>query len=586
MDPAYERLVRLNDEWTKEGLGRQLNDPGSKYDGGIIDPASGIARANHLGTPSVMAVWACALLHPASSFYRNAQLLQALDRAADFVLNRQHADGTVSLGSTNFNSPPDTAFVVGGLAQVYRLLRRGQLPESEPVAGKLRLFLQRTIPALMTGGCHTPNHRWVITAALALLYELFADPQLLERAEEWLAEGLDITADGEWTERSNGIYNAVSDISLYHTARVLGRPALLDAVRRNLNMMVYLVHPSGEVVTDYSGRQDFGQRADLSGYFLAYRLMAAMDRNPLFAAMADYSAQFIAEPGGVNNNALLGCMTFPELADLSGLERAPLPERYHVTLNGRHPVREHLHLAEGVGHHMRIEHSSMHLAFGAPVVRIREGETSVTIMARTPSFFSLRHKQARLLGVKLATSFSPGIVQFEELSGGPDAGAYRLAIRLAKGYHGPIPRERLSELPELANRAALSPWYLLPHQHRPVTHLQEQRLEAELRREEGSAWRIRIRSDEREDVCAQLTFILGSEGAVTGDDVADIGEGRHMLRSGKALYTAGDSALEIAGGAYEHWLPVLRDDQHPAGCRYVHVNLVTPFDHECTVRLL
>ena len=120
---------------------------------------------------------------------------------------------------------------------------------------------------MLTGGCHTPNHRWVITAALALLYQIFEMPELVARADEWLAEGMDITADGEWTERSNGIYNHVSDIALYYTATLLGRPELLEYVRRNLRMMMYLVHPSGEVVTDYSGRQDFGQRSDLSDIF-------------------------------------------------------------------------------------------------------------------------------------------------------------------------------------------------------------------------------------------------------------------------------------------------------------------------------
>lgn len=149
---------------------------------------------------------------------------------------------------------------------------------------------------MLTGGCHTPNHRWVLTAALAQLYDIFKRPELLERADEWLAEGLDITADGEWTERSNGIYNAVSNVALYHTARVLNRPELLDSVRLNLRMMVYLIHPSGEVVTDYSGRQDFGQTYDMATYYTIYRLMAAHDMDPIFAAMCDYAVAFHQTP--------------------------------------------------------------------------------------------------------------------------------------------------------------------------------------------------------------------------------------------------------------------------------------------------
>ncbi|MEI7025396.1 hypothetical protein [Paenibacillus sp. y28] len=578
MDAIYARLVQLNDEWTEQFLEKQVNDPASKYNGGIMD-ATGIPRPNHGGTPSVMAVWACALAGPDSRYYRDGKLLQALDKAADFILNRQHADGTVSLGSTNFNSPPDTAFVVGGLTQVYRLLEGMDRENIKPVAAKLRLFLERTIPAMLTGGCHTPNHRWVITAALALLYEIFGLPALVERAEEWLAEGMDITADGEWTERSNGIYNAVSDIALYFTARIFGKPELLDTVRRNLKMMAYLVHPSGEVVTDYSGRQDFGQMSSLANYLYVYRLMAAYDRDPQFAALSDYAGSFVTHPEAVNNNALLGFLLYPEM-EISDVPREALPKRYNKTLNLDYPIDSNLLQAKQAGHHMQIEHSSMHVAFGAPVIRIREEQTSVTVMSRTPSFFSLRHGKVRLLGVKLTSAFSPGVVKFDQLTVQDDQ--YEFSTCLQKGYNGPIPRAHLPE--HVTGGADISPWYLLPHQHRSKTHVQTHELNAVVTQEEDG-WSIRIRSDEREDVCAQLTFILGSEGQLTGDDVQAAGEDKYFLKSGSAVYSVGDDAIEIGSGAWDHHIPVLREDHHAAGCIYVHVNLVTPFDHTFTITL-
>jgi hypothetical protein len=445
----------------------------------------------------------------------------------------------------------------------------------------VRLFLERTVPAMLTGGCHTPNHRWVITAALSLLYEIFQLPELLARAEEWLAEGMDITADGEWTERSNGIYNAVSDIALYHTGRVMNRPELLECVRRNLRMMIYLVHPSGEVVTDYSGRQDFGQTYNMATYYTIYRLMAAHDKDPLFAAMCDYAASFIQRnerTEGVNNNALLHVLLHPE-ANISHLERTKLPDYYVQILNQQHPINEHLNQINDVGHQMKIQHSSMHLAFGAPVVRIREMDKSVTIMPQTPSFFSLRHGKVRLLGIKLATSFSPGIVKFDQLN--VSEGVYSLGVTMDKGYNGPIPQRHLP----VSAKSSVSPWYLLPHQHRPMTHLQTHQLQVEIK-QGTSDWTIRINSDQREDVFTQLTFILGSEGAASGSDLQDAGEGKYFLKSGSITYRVDEDSIEISSGAYEHLLPIIREDQHPAGCQYVHVNLVTPFDRTFTVRLL
>nr|WP_028548205.1 hypothetical protein [Paenibacillus sp. UNC451MF] len=581
----------MNDDWTEAALLRQVHDPQSKYAGGILDD-TGIARANHLGTPAFMAVWAVSLVNPASRYYRDAALLLAMEQAAQFMLNRQHEDGTISLGSTNYHSPPDTGFVIGGMVPMVQLLQahEGDWAELGCVISKLKLFLERTIPAMLTGGCHTPNHRWVLTAALGLLYELFGLPELVARAAEWLDEGIDITADGEWTERSNGIYNAVSDIALYHTARTLNRPEWLDAVRRNLRMMVYLIHPSGEIVTDYSGRQDYGQMADLSSYALIYRLMAALDRDPLFAAMSDYAASFVRQPGAVNNNVLLGYLLYHDLSQLAGLERAVLPQQYKKFINYDHPMKLHLQQLDDVGHHNRIDHSSMHLAFGAPVVRIRDGQTSMTLMSKSPSFFSLRHGEVRLLGIKLSTSFSPGIVKFDVLNAEPEFNAngelalkeFQLTTQMIKGYNGPIPVEHLPGSSE--SRMQLSPWYLLPHQHRPLTHAQTHTLTAELTQGDAE-WLLRIRSDELEDVYTQLTFIFGAEASIQGEDLQQVGPDSFFLKSGNAQITAGNYGVEISSGAHEHWLPVLREDEHPAGCRYVHVNLMTPFDRTFSIKL-
>lgn len=574
----YERLVKINDKWTEDTLRLQVTDAESRYYGGITEPVSGVAMPSHVCSAAVLAQWVPALLNPDSGYYQDNELLAATDRVAAFMLNRQLPDGTISPGYTNYNSPPDTAFVIGIMAPVYQLLRKQEWERTKPIAEKVKLFLERSIPAMLTGGCHTPNHRWVITAALAFLHEIFALPALVARADEWLSEGIDITLDGEWTERSNGIYNAVSDIALFHTARLLNRPELFEYVRRNLRMMVYLIHPSGEVVTEYSGRQDFGQKSDMAYYFLSYSLMAARDSDPLFAAMSDYAGGFITEKT-VHHNAMLGYLLFPEI-HLMDLDRAPLPEQYKKIINEEHPITEHLERVNAVGHHSKIQHSSMHFAFGSPLVRIRDKVDSVTIMTRTPSFFSLRHGKVRLLGVKLATTFLPGVVDFNEFHS--EQGVFKLARTQEKGYNGPIPR---SLLPESLNHEKVSPWYLLPHQHRPATHVQEHRIQVELS-QQANEWLIHVKTDGREDVFSQLTFILGEEGTVAGEGLHAPGGDRFFLKSGLCTYTVGEDAIQIEGGAYDHLLPMIREDQHASGCKYVHVNLLTPFDQTFKIRLL
>src|SRR5699024_6343832 len=152
--------------------------------------------------------------------------------------------------------------------------------------------------------------------------------------------GIDMAEDGEWTERSNGIYNVVSDMNIFYISKYLNRPHLLNYIRKNLDMMLYMVHPNGDIVTEYSVRQDVGEKCNLSGYYLPYRLMADHDRDKVFAAMSDFALEHMTELGSVNDHALLTLLIFP--THIENLERGSLPVRYTKVFNKNHPVKEDL----------------------------------------------------------------------------------------------------------------------------------------------------------------------------------------------------------------------------------------------------
>ncbi|PZE21653.1 hypothetical protein [Paenibacillus xerothermodurans] len=573
----YERIVALNDNWVDTLVTRQVQDPESRHYGGIKGEQTGVPSPTHGGTAGNIATFAAALVNPDSRYYHHPALLQVLELAVQYMLNRQHPDGTISLGSTNYNSPPDTGFVVVGLAQVYHVLKGHSWSYVQPAALNVKHFLERAVPAMLTGGCHTPNHRWVMSAALGQLFQIFGLAGLVARADEWLAEGIDCTADGEWSERSNGIYNTVSDVMLYYTAKTLDRPELLDHVRRNLHMMMYLIHPNGEAVTDYSGRQDFGQTVALAEYFVVSRLMAAHDRDPQLASMSDLAGATMARMGPVNNHAMLGYLMFPQI-QLQDLHRQPLPEQYVKIINRNHPYQADLLKMQQVGHHSQLQHSAVHTSFGAPIVRCRSGRTSATIMTKAASFFALRHGEANFKGVQLVTSFMPGVVEMETLD--QRDGGYRLTSSMEKGYNGPIPAELLPD----SARKPVSPWYLLPHQHRPLTHVQQFSMKAHIMPTEAG-WRIRIVSDDREDVYAQLLFSFARNGQITGPGVEPLGEGTAFWRHGSVRFAAGSDWIELDGGGQDHIIRTMRGAQAPIDSHTLLVNLLTPFEHTFELRL-
>src|SRR5262249_13811095 len=81
-----------------------------------------------------------------------------------------------------------------------------------------------------------------------------------------------------------GIYSRVADNAFVTMARLLKRPALLEPVRRNLEMNLYYLHPDGEMETVASRRQDQNMAVSIANYYLLYRYLAIHDNNLRFAA--------------------------------------------------------------------------------------------------------------------------------------------------------------------------------------------------------------------------------------------------------------------------------------------------------------
>ena len=96
----------------------------------------------------------------------------------------------------------------------------------------------------------------------------------------------------------------------------------------------------------------------------------------------------------------------------------------------------------------------------------------------------------------------------------------------------------------------------------------------------------RIISDEREDVFTQLSFIFGDEGTVRAVISLASEEGKYFLKNGSMKYEVDGDVIEISSGAYEHFLPVLREDQHPIRMPICPCELGDTFDRTFKVRLL
>ena len=543
-DPIVARLIRENDALVLAQLALQDLRPGVRGHGGVPDPY-GIPSANATG--AFLGVLACAFASPTSQHYRSPRLREAMLLASQALLDLQHEDGTIDLAVTNFRSPPDTAFVTENVAPAYEILRSDSGSDAAPILERLERFLRHVGDALATGGVHTPNHRWVVCAALAVLHDLFPDSRYPARIEQWLAEGIDLDPDGQYTERSTTIYSAVVNRAFLTLAHRMNRPDLRDPVRRNLDMTLYYLHPDGEVVTEGSRRQDRQLRGTLVRYYAAYREMAVREGNGQFASAV---AQIEAEsPASVVRE-------LPSFLTESILRRrlpaaTPLPSNY----------RKHF------------KHSQL--------ARIRRDALSATLLAGTTTFFSLRRGSAALEAVRLSSAFF-GKGQFQSEAIEEIDGRLRLKQSVRGPYFQPLTPEKIAELRSYAGMESNG---LLRQDHRASrtqSNIQSLESTVDLVEHPGRLeLHFRIEGTDHVPLAIELAFRRGGvlEGVEPVKGVADA----YLLRSGIGRFRLGDDVISFGPGSTEHTWTQLRGALGKWDGQSVYLTGFTPFRFTLTL---
>jgi hypothetical protein len=260
-------------------------------------------------------------LHPESARAGDPALVhEASVRTAE--LEALQTDDGLFAGGDNLASPPDSAFTINDAALTVRLLRGAAWPDD--LGGRLTRVLRAAAPSLEAGGVHTPNHRWELAAALAQCGVLLDDPALLDRAREWLAEGIDIDADGLYSERSPNYASRVSNPTLTILADLLDRPGLHELVHRNLHAQLDLTSHDGTVETVHSRRQDQHDPFPL-GPFLGQLTRAALRHS--CARCADGARRAADTPGVHAVDVLAEQLLDPRLAAPLPAGSGPVPGR-------------------------------------------------------------------------------------------------------------------------------------------------------------------------------------------------------------------------------------------------------------------
>lgn len=205
-----------------------------------------------------------------SRYYHDPKMLEMAYDMYCRTARKLNEDGTWNDLTTNFH----TAENFGLVSMVYALkgFRKDLLhtPEENKVHDKMVETVKLLAGSCLKSGFHTPNHRWVESAGLLSAYsELKGDPDVeayRKKAERYLAEGIDCDEHGEWSERSAGMYNAHCDDSFLMIYEATGKKEYLDAVCRNLDLMMYYINSDYSMFTQNSRRKDKGEVGNTTLY--------------------------------------------------------------------------------------------------------------------------------------------------------------------------------------------------------------------------------------------------------------------------------------------------------------------------------
>ena len=529
----------------------------------------------HRAAMGRLLAFATVFTEPRSSHHGSPALPAAM---AACVARLEHLQGPTGLfDGTNLSSPPDSAFTINDACMALEIIRAastaGTAGEADgrladvglaDLRRRLRAVVGRVTDALVTGGVHTPNHRWELCAALARIHALqeregSPRPEILERIEEWLAEGIDQLPDGMYSERSPLYATAVTNPSLLAIADYAGRPGLLEHVRGNLAAFLPWFNADGSIESLYSRRQDQWFTFDGEAFQLLYRRLANQDGRADFAAAAAWLQQFpLLEPA----KALARTRLDPWL----GLE-LPGPVSARPVSAGSASAGSASAGSDtpdgGVPAVMAPDHAALS---SCGIHRFRTAGSVVTVyggcdelvpgvvsgLSSNPTFLRLAHGAAVLTDVRLSRSFFD-LGPFRSQSVSAEDGTVRLAEEQQASFYLPLPAEkrRADGIYPLVHEGRFSA--SMDFGHRPTV---EHRLGTAITvhtRAEGAV-ELELEFDGADTSFAlELTFRPGGE--LTGVDPAAVARTgipagqAHQLTSGTGTYRVGADVIEFGPGA-------------------------------------
>jgi hypothetical protein len=522
--------IKDNDEALKGYAPFKITDASHPYFGGYVDYSNLVTAGHNNG----FLVNACvAISSPESSHYRSPKLLKEIEDVLLCMHALQHEDGTIDLVDTNFHSTPDTGFMVRVLAPAYKNFSAAAVKGAEKALASLELLLKNAGECFIVGGLHTPNHRWVVCAALTQLNQLWPDVRYTKRINQWLAEKIDLDPDGQYTEKSTGGYSGIVDHCLVTMALGLKKPAFLEPVRKNLQMMHYYLHPNGEVVTEASNRQDKGTIGSMDGYYYACRYLAILDND---GQMAELCRIIEKKNPKVFNGKLIDLLQ-DEILWKELPPSKPLPTSYAKAF----PY--------------------------SGVARIRRDHWDATILSNNAGWLTFHKEKVMLQAMRVASSFF-GKGQFQATDITQEGNAWILRSSLEGVYYQPYPADKIP---------GDGDWSKMPKTNRTQSEIQKLNTVITIK-ETNNGLEVDIDITGTDHVPVSLELVFRPGGQFSGLEEVTPNQ-TYVLKGKEGKYSVDNQSISFGPGKAEHRRYNLRGGLPAFNAPSAYITGSTPFKH-------
>jgi hypothetical protein len=474
---------------------------------------------------------ASAFCAPESKHYQRAALVPLMEKIIRFLIKAQKPDGTLDIG--NVESPPDTAFILEPLCGAASILSKNTSKILSPVKELAKQFILHAGDALTVGGIHTPNHRWVISAALAQINDVYPNPKYVKRIDEWFSEGLFIDEEGHYHERSM-IYAEVIDRALITIARLLNRPFLLEAVRKNLSMTYFYIEPNGDLVTTDSRRQDQFMVKYSHIFYLDYRYMAILDKNDEYAAITKFIENRENFSEAVLSQALFAFLDTPLLKNELPPSK-PLNTQYERFFKKTNLVRFR-------------KDAQTATIFGGTDLPLIIGSGRST----NPNFFAFRKGDAILRYMRFSADFfSTGYFRSKGIS--HENGKYILHQKVEVPYYQPLPAEFKREDGDykLSQSVDRRFWNKMDFENRPLSNVKVLETKITVSEKEG-AFTLDFDVFGTNDINVTIEFCFNTGGQLSKMRRFDDQPDNFFLENGLGTYTVGRDTITFGEGHFTH----------------------------------